>query len=424
MTTRVVLDEIDEAARGLAVAVVAGELVEHEARARMAGLLLSSRVHESVAWSYGTLPVQVRFDLAENLLACLVGRILDVDSTFDLTRIQTGSLCGWARVLAVKVAQYDRAVRPAGMDAVTRIVDPTPPPNVHGAGGMVGDEETSTFHAAMAFEGLTAEDAVLAEWDDSERFSQALERVEHLTGHARGSVRDHASAAALREVLRLPALCVPESTDERAELLALVLHDETLARRSLVQMAALVCTEPPSRPAPGDEPVGELLLSLWDDFHPDQLESLMVRPTKAAHILAVDALTPMPKPSRAAVRTMARVVRAASAQKDWRMTQEGVVVSFLATCTEPVSRFDDTNDDDSKQHLRDAAKEAAGRWPMMAARLAAFPGAPLGSSVDEVGARLREVLNGALAQDTDDRIASRRQLGTRDVTDVPLPSAA
>lgn len=412
MTTATLLDQIDSTARELAQQAQCGEVLEHDARAQMAGLLLTSGVARSVARSTSVTFSQQRVDLEENIQELLVGRILDAESTFDLGVLAAGgSLCGWARNLAKKIAEKDSAVRARGMQWRTKLVDPQPPTRSAVHDGDLGDRYSTAYHAAVAFEGLSAEDQNLGPWADGEEVAWAVERAENLTGFARGSMREHATAAALREVLRLPALCVPDSAADRAGILEMVHADETLARRALVQMAAMVCAEPPSLPTPGEAPVGELLLSLWDDYSADDLESLMVRPARAAHAIVVDALTPMPKPSREAVRALTRAVRGSSDAKDWVGTQDGLVVAFLATCTEAVSKFDDTNDADAKARKEAAARDAASRWPVLAARVAAFPGAPLGSTVEQVGCRMRELLEEARAKDTDARIATRRRRG-------------
>jgi len=231
------------------------------------------------------------------------------------------------------------------------------------------------------------------------------------TSSAREPVQDKVCARVLRETFRLPALCVPDDAAERASILAAVRADGTLARRALVQMAAMVCSEPPHLPAPGEAPVGELLLSMWDNFDPEHLESLMVRPAKAAHVIVLDAVTLRPKPSRGAVRALTRAVRASSMVKDWVLTQDTLVASFLATCTEAVSQFDDTSDAGAKALKQASAAEAAARWPGLAARVAAFPGAPLGSTPGRVGERLRELLDDVQAKDTEDRIATRVRRG-------------
>lgn len=412
MTTAPVLDQIDSTARELAQQAQTGEIDEHDARAQIAGMLLTSGVARSVARQTSVTFSQQRVDLEENIQGLLVGRILDVESSFDLgTLAAGGSLCGWARKLAWRVAEKDSAVRARGMQWRTHLVDPQPPARSGPYDGDLGDPYSTAYHAAVAFEGLSAEDQSTGGWVDGEEVAWAIERAENLTGFARGPMRAHATAAALREVLRLPALCVPDTSSERAAILELVNADEALARRSLVQMAAMVCSEPPSLPAPGEASVGELLLSLWDDFSADDLESLMVRPARAAHAIVVDALTPLPKPSREAVRSLTREVRRASAAKDWVMTQDGLVVAFLATCTEAVSRFDDTNDAAAKARKESAARDAASRWPALAARVAGFPGAPLGSTVEQVNFTMRRLLEDARAKDTDARIATRRRRG-------------
>lgn len=418
MMTGTSLDQIDQTARDMAQQALSGELDEHDARSHLAAMLLRSDVARSVARSVTGLQTQQRLDLEENLLDQLVSRVLDAESTFSLEVLATGgSLCGWARKLAQKIAERDPSVYLRGMAKRTTRVDPLAPA---ARGGFTGpgtsghhepDEATLAFHAAMAFEGLSTEDRVLADWTDEQELASAIERAENLTGFARESMRDRATAAALREVLRLPALCVPDAPADRADILELVHADESLARRSLVQMASMVCAEPPSRPTAGEARVGELLLSLWDDYSADDLESLMVRPAQAAHAIVVDALTPMAKPSREAVRALTRAVRHSCDAKDWVMTQEGLVVAFLATCTEAVSKFDDTNDAEAKARKEAAARDAASRWPVLAARVAAFPGAPLGSSVEAVGCRMRELLEEARVTDAEARIATRRRRG-------------
>lgn len=409
--TTAALDQIDDLARDLAQQALNGDLDEHDARAHLAGMLLQSNVARSVARSATGLATQQRVDLEENLLDELVGRVLDCTSSFDLRVLASGgSLCGWARKLGGAMVETNPAVRRRGMSGRTRVVDPQPPVRSQQSDGHVGDPYTTAYHAAMAFEGLSTEERVLGDWTEEE-VAWAVERATNLLGFARESMRDRATAAALREVLRLPALCVPDDQADRAGILELVHADLTLARRSLVQMASMVCAEPPSRPAAGEAPVGELLLSLWDDYSADDLESLMVRPAQAAHAIVVDALTPLPKPSREAVRALTRSVRHASDRKDWVGTQDGLVVAFLATCTEAVSKFDDTNDADAKARKEAAARDAASRWPVLAARVAAFPGAPLGESVEQVGCRMRELLEEARSKDADARIATRRRRG-------------
>ena len=406
------LDRLDDTARELAQDFLAGDLDGHAARSAMCTLLLRSRVLETVAWSTPGLVLQQRVDLAESLLSIVVGRVLDEDSSFELDRVATGSLCGWARNLGTQIARWDTSVRPKGMDAITTRVDPTAPDDRHvpRAFGSVG-HATVGYHTAMAFSGLSTEDRVLSDWTDTELASEALERALNLTGFARGPVRGRAGAAALREVLGLPALCVPAGAGDRAEVLARVLADVTLARRSLVQMASMVCSEPPNLPAPGERSVGELMLSLWDDYDPEHLESLMVRPAKAAHMIVEDALTLQPKPARATVRAVTREVRAASTSRDWAMVQEGLVASYLATCTQAVSQFDDTNDPDAKVRKQALADEQATRFPTLASRVAGFSGAPLGSTSTQVAERLAGMLGAAHARETDERIACRHRRG-------------
>lgn len=409
-------NQIDVSAREIASAALAGELDNHAARSRLAELLLQSNVCGQVAYGRQlSITRQHRVDLAQNMLSVLAGKILDPSSSFDLERIATGSLCGWARVLGQKFSKWDRdSVRPEGIDALTVRVSPTAPESTTGGRAsqahFPGDRATVSYHAAQAFGGLSAEEAALTDRDEAD-LAEALERVANLVGFAREPVRDRAAAAAMREVFRLPALCVPDRPGDRAAILELVLADVTLARRALVQMASMVCTEPPSLPPRGEAPVGELLLSLWDDFDPDHLESLMVRPARAAHTIVVDALTPMAKPSRGCLRDLTRAVRAASIMKDWPVTQDGLVVAFLATCTEAVSHFDDTNDPSAKERKQELADEAAARWPALAARAAAFPGAPLGATVGQVASRMVEMLEQSRAKDANDRIATRRRLG-------------
>ena len=406
------LDRLDDTARELAQDFLDGNVDGHAARSALCALLLRSRVAETVAWSTPGLFPQQRADLAESLLSIVVGRVLDEESSFDLSRVATGSLCGWARNLSMQIAKWDKSVRPKGMDAITTKVDPTAPDGRRIDASHSSDgHATVRYHAAMAFSGLSTEDRVLSDWTDTVLASEALERALNLTGFARGPVRGRAGAAALREVLGLPALCVPAGASDRAEVLARVLADVTLARRSLVQMASMVCSEPPHLPAPGELPVGELMLSLWDDFDPEHLESLMVRPAKAAHMIVEDALTLQPKPARATVRALTREVRAASTSRDWSTVQDGLVASYLATCTQAVSQFDDTNDPDAKVRKQALADELAGRWPALASRVAGFTGAPLGSTPAEVAERLAELLDAARTRETDERIASRHRRG-------------
>lgn len=421
MTTDTVLDRIDDQARHLAQSALSGELAEREARVGLCALLLESDVPAVVASSRwrSALSWQQRSDLAENILTHLVSQVLGHQgSTFDLARIADGSLCGWARMLGAEVARWDPSVRPRRLDAVTVQVSPLAPVNdshlvagsassatVHGR----SEAAETSYHAAQAFGGLSAEEMALSRWADTEWAMEALERAVNEVGFAREPER--AGAAVLREVLGLPRLCVPADGADRAMVLNRVQTDQLLARRSLVQMASMVCTEPPHLPVPGEAPVGELMLSLWDDFEPAHLESLMIRPAKAAHIIVVDGLALGPKPPRAVVRALTRDVLAVSGEKDWPITVDGLVPSFLATCTEAVSAFDDTNDTAAKETKRVLASTSAARWPALAARAAAFRSAPLGSTAEQVRERIRTTFETERRKESTSRIAARTRRG-------------
>ena len=88
------LDRLDDTARELAQDFLDGNVDGHAARSALCALLLRSRVAETVAWSTPGLFPQQRADLAESLLSIVVGRVLDEESSFDLSRVATGSLCG------------------------------------------------------------------------------------------------------------------------------------------------------------------------------------------------------------------------------------------------------------------------------------------------------------------------------------------
>lgn len=399
-------DALDATASEIATAVLAGELDEHTARCRLAGLVMASGVIEDVAAKKPGLAPQQRADLAENLTDLVVARkILQPGSQFDLSRMQTESLCGYARSLARKAAGFDQAVRPRWMLGRTELVDPMPPAVTDGAGPAAYQ-----YHVAAAFDGLSAEDMALADWSP-ETAETAVEVAEEVMAFSRkGESRDRAQARALRQALRLPALCLPEDPEERARMLVAVGDDPQLAYRSLVQMAAMVLREPPAVPCgvTVDSPAGEEWWSLWDDFSPDHLETVLVRPVDAARVLVVDALSLAPKPSRAAARTLAREVRAASAERGWAAAQEGLVAAFLALTTEPVSLFDDTNDESAKAQKIAAARAAAERWPSVVGRVVSFNGAPLGSSAREVAEALGGMLEAAAVADEANRIRARR----------------
>jgi hypothetical protein len=420
MTTDTVLDRIDTEARRLAQGVLSGELEEREARAGLCALLLKSDVPVVVAMSRrGALSYQQRHDLAESILTHLVSQVLGYQgSTFDLNRIADGSLCGWARMLGAQVSKWDPAVRPRRLDALTVQVSPLMPVNLsHMVSGSVSplavhgmsDAAEATYHSAQAFGGLSTEELALSRWSDPEWAMETLDEAVNRIGYARGTAR--AGAVVLRDVLGLPRVCVPAHAGDKAAVLNRVEGDPLLARRSLVQMASMVCVEPPHLPVPGEAPVGELMLSLWDDFEPEHLESLMVRPAKAAHIILLEALTLAAKPPREVVRAMTREVLATWPEKDWAMAVDGLVASFLATCTEPVSAFDDTNGEATKEAKRAAALELSRRWPVVASRVASFRGAPLGSSLEQVGERMRSIFEEEREKEAAARISTRTRRG-------------
>jgi hypothetical protein len=413
MSTDTVLNRIDDQAASLAQSALTGQITELEARAGLCALLMESRIPYVVSNSLGHfLSPQAIADVHESVQAKLVEQVLGQEgSTFDLGRIVESSFCGWARTYGTAVARWDDAVRPRGLDSLAIRISPLPPEFEPG-GGHIGKAEDA-YHSAQAFAGLSTEELALSGWSDREsqaqRESEALDVAVNATGFSRGAVR--VGGSVLREVLGLPRVCIPAHAGDRAAVLSRVQGDPNLARRALVQMAAFVCAEPPHLPVPGEASVGELMLSLWDDYEPDHLESLMVRPAKAAHVIVVDALTPGAKPARAVIRALTRDVLALSKERDWSMAVDGLVASYLAMWTEPVSVFDEVSDGCARDEKIAKAAESAARWPDLAARAAAFRGAPLGSSVEQVNESVRSMFEAERDREFAARIAARTRRG-------------
>ena len=403
--------DIDARATSLATQALSGELDERIVRSELAELLFQSGIAAEVATYPNNLGHQAIVDVTEAVSAKLTDWVIDPASTFfDLARVSQGSsLCGWARQSGQLVAKRHEAVRPRGLAFATSLVDPTPVAGeadgslivTTGTGARV-DFVARQYHLHQAFGGASAEDLALAEAHIDDEPSYSTEIMVATRGQ-RPESRPFAISATLRRCLNLPPLCVPHDDADRQYLIERCTSDPLLASRSW--RAVIDILEDPS---PRRSSTDERLLSLWDDYSLEHLHALDRHPPEAINAVVLGALTPAPKLSRLAMRTMVRLVKDKnpSSTRPWLTLANRVVASYVARHTKAVSEFDDTNDEATKAAMRRAAQADALAWPKVLAEVIAFPGTPLGADAMTVEDELASAMS--LSWDADAAARGRR----------------
>lgn len=361
--------EIDRVVHGLIDLHLAGQIDAETTRREICGALYVAGIHNDVAEQRIDLPYQVRSDLADLLLS----RLIDKMVASDFYSFETGrqkSACGWARQVAKSVAQSElRNHRRAGWRNGTP-VDPT----------------SHEFCAMVS----RATPVGLADPYSLQRHAAVSELVDDFTRRVRG-MRDKDRLFVSAETLCvglgvLPAVR-PDSMSDRDHCLAALSVDQTLAQRSLRSWRHLVF----GSAATALEDIDERVLALWDEQTEDSSAELLGRPSHVCHVLALAAVSPLPRPSRKALQRLKAVVMSGNGLTDerWRELAPRLVDAFVASEYEACSEYA-TLTDEARQAAVVAHQKDRGRLGVLLEWAAAHPDAPYGNSAERVLARIAQ----------------------------------
>lgn len=365
-------DQIDEAIHGLIDLHFAGHLSEEAARREISGCLYASGIHEQVAARRTDLSPQGRSDLAEMLSTLLTEKMISGGNFYSFAIGRTQSACGWARQLAGSAMQSElRKVRRSD----TRNGTPLDP---HG----------------HEFSVLAHYQTSLIVYDDpSVRVDANLsDLVEDYTTKSKG-MRDTdrvlASAETLCAGFGVAPAIRPEFMVDRDYALKALSADPSLAHRALRTWVSLVHGS--DRDAI-DASIDDRILSLWDEQTEDSAEQLLALSADVTHMLAVAAVSPLPRPPKKALQKLKTMVMVGNGTRDkaWRDLTSVLVDSYVASEFEAVSQYA-TMSVDAKQAAATGHTIARGRFETLLDRAAMHPGAPLGRSHSQILARLAQL---------------------------------
>ena len=376
-----VTDRIDARISILAAKGISGEMTEMDARWAILAALAEVAPWDAVARSTPEIDPQLRADLSASLYSLIESKAVEPNTGgLDLRyAVNTGG-CGWARQLA-RSAVPSRLRDIRNLDKKTVSVDPLTNATDELDGSRVNSSVTKAFHNHSDTVRSAAEELdEMAIEDLRESFSEAA-------AGARATRRLHLSAKALRAGYALPEAIRPESFLEREWIRLELLENHDLARISAASFLAL------SESVEDDDQqkIDSRLLYVWDDYTPEQLETLTTRPASVAHMIMLSAVSGQPKPSRDVIDETVGIIVTATGNdvkradsRAFRPIARQLVASWTAVECEAVSDFNTKTEASvakSIQRMNDAFA-----WPEIAATVAALPGAPLGSTMATVSA--------------------------------------
>lgn len=374
--------EIDSVVHGLIDRHFAGDMDEETTRREIAGVIYVSGIHTDVAARRTDLSQQARRDLADGLLRIVTDRMINGDF-FSLQTGRTTSACGWARQVARSAVQSE--MRNARR-AATR-------------NGAPCDPYGPLFSSATSWS-LVDRDTHAAHVDGT-----VGDLVEEFTTRAKGmreTDRALASAETLCVGLGVQPALRPESMADRDHCLVALQDDPMLAHRSLRAFRALVCGDD----ADGVGDIDDRLLALWDDQSEDSLEELLSRSPNVTHLIALAAVSPLPRPPKKVIAKVRTLACALPGQRDprWRELASVLVDAYVASEYEPFSQYA-TMSADAKQATIVGHRIDRSRLEDLLARAVRHPGAPMGDHPRRVLATLAEIRDEVLAEEQAARAA-------------------
>lgn len=364
--------DLDTAVREVIDAYRDGRCTEGEARQVIAVAVVGSKVVSSTAAKQG-VDASSTEEMLDRVRIRMTEKILDSDATYyDFEKAVEGSTSGWARKSVSNLClQYIRDMGRANTRFGT--VEP-----------MSGMEETGHTH-----EGLVS-------YDDPS--SESVEQIDHKRQHIddfeearrtlRGAPLVRYTVNCAISMFQVTRPVRPRDYDDREYVRKAIAADDALAYRSLETFGAIVYGIDDDDDAVTRRAVDDRILGLWDDFTHEQVERLLDAAPLFAHALALDAVSPLPRPSAKAIQRMrASVARLKKNDHRWRSIAISLVDSWVATEFDAVAEYAVVSVE-TREKMRQGRVLSVAKWPLIAQTVIEYPGQPLGDSVDEIRATL------------------------------------
>lgn len=297
-------DHLDVTAAPVLAAWRQGDLGADDVRRRLAELLVACDVasivsRRALVMSGRGHDQRLHADLAEKLRGLLQDKMLPPSTMFDPAK--AGSVRGWAYNLATAAAHwYLKSLQ--RHDDRFRLLEPAEWSGLSNRSHQPSTQVTAGDSPASPM-------AVEAEFDP-DRCADITEAVAKTSRPDRDGVQFRAEALlaglGLPPVRRLPDLA------DRERVYRLLSSDPTLAFRSLQQWMSSHRGEEPATAA------DPMIQRVWSCFTPSQMDRLLAcadsldHRIQIAHLIAVAAVAPMPRPSAKKIRTFVSSAVAAS----------------------------------------------------------------------------------------------------------------
>lgn len=388
-------NRVDQAVKEVIAACEEGFIDEQDARSIIASVLMTMDV---IGTTLGKCQVEGRIidEVADHVRAKIAGKLLTPGSKdFDFAIAKHHSACGWLRKhVSNIVIQAIRDVRRAERRTGTA-TDPA------------GYTLDSVAYDPEPGEDMAAQNERAALVDDFEAQRHGL----------RGRPRIRLAVEQASDLLGVPTALRPADHRDRAAVAKMLRNDPHLAYRSLETFAAVVLGDYDHEDVLTRD-IDERVLALWDSFDAEQVERLLEADPRFATALAEYAVSPFARPSKKSIQKMRAAVAAAAGPKPgtrgqnrqdlrWRTLSAALVESWVDTECEPISDFTIASEDEQA-----AAKKghvvSRSRWSVYLTQAVDYPGAPLGSTAEQVQDRLMDLAVDSLVSRDFNRMREER----------------
>lgn len=294
-------------------------------------------------------------------------------SNLDLQLIADGaSICGWASKLAAaatlsSLRTYEREHREV------LIVDDAARPDEHDQ--WRGDG--SPVRGVPLPHSASAEDDLFADADAAE---DILDEFVARTYKARTEARTHEGARAAAQLLGVPAPTRMDRARDRARVARLLDRQPLIAHSAVSRLAAGALDD-----------VDPALAKMWEGYTPDELATVAEANPLLASILAASAVTPMPPVGERRLAEMRDRLANIGDGPRWGGVLRKTLRAFADVYADGVADFATGGTLRAKTRAENSA--ARTRWIAAAAAAARFPGAPLGTTVDDIYSTLADCLD-------------------------------
>lgn len=335
-----------------------GRISPEVARMRISSLLFRHGVCAEVLRHY-PVPAAIYDEVYSAVIGVLTAKVIDPTASGALDLAAPGSTLGWARKVALFAARQktrdahrsdDRNSGKISVDALIGVNEP------------VAEEE--------AVEGECA--VIDLRNDIADAATIAMKTV-------RGLTRIRKGAAHARDMFKVPAALRPATFAEREEVLTALDKDEYLAHRSLAAFMDVVHGRDPEQASLASK-IDSVFLQLWDDYDFDACDRILEVSPQVAHLLAMDAASPWPRPSKRDIQSFrTALARTKTGDYKWRALTAALAAAFVDTEFHYVADYAVVSVD-TRDALRLGSAASRSQFEELVARAASYDDFPLGST--------------------------------------------